>query len=84
MLKFKCPHCGCTEIEEIMVNVVQSSVISEIDEEIEGLDYSEVSSEGGEVDRYQCLKCEKVLGEGLGINSPRDLIKWLKKNNYLQ
>ena len=83
MLKFKCSNCGCTEIEEVMVNVIQSSTICDIDDEVECLDYDRISSEGGEVDSYQCVRCGKVLGEGLCINSPSDLIKWLKKHNYL-
>ena len=54
--KFKCPKCGCNRLEEVMTDVVQSSVISIVGDGGEA-DYENTSTDGGEVDRIQCLEC---------------------------
>ena len=79
-MKYKCKKCGCDKLEEVMTGVVQSSVIASIDDGI--LDYTNVSHDGGEVDRYQCVECGNVIkdGNGMTINTPEELIAWLKQN----
>ena len=53
--KFKCPKCGCNRLEEVMTGVTYSSVISVA---VGGaVDYENASSDGGELDRIQCLEC---------------------------
>lgn len=83
-LKFKCPQCGKIVLEEVMVEVTQSSSIGIIEEEdgIIALDYDNVSCDGGEIDRYQCMDCGYILvdEEGNNINDPDALAEWLKTN----
>ena len=81
-LKFKCPKCNHNQLEEVMIDVVQSSTIDNIDEE-GYVDYEHTSSEGGEVDRYQCAKCGYVLKNEIGgkIDTPEELVEWLKRVN---
>jgi len=59
-MKFKCPNCKDTRLEEVIVNV---TVVSEICDIGEGGDifYGEQSNEGGEVERYQCMGCGFVI-----------------------
>ena len=79
-MKFKCEKCGCEKMEEVMINVTQSSVIASVEDGC--LEYGNISSDGGEVDRYQCVKCGEVIkdGRGMAITDPEKLEKWLKKN----
>ena len=78
-LKFKCPKCKNNQIEEVMTDVVQSSTIDYIDSE-GYVDYENISTEGGEVDRYQCGKCGYVIKNEIGgkINDAEELAEWLK------
>lgn len=58
--KFKCPKCGCRVIEEIMVNVTQTTEITGVDED--GLlMYGKSDTEGGKISCFQCKKCGKVI-----------------------
>ena len=57
--KFKCPKCGCNRLEEVMTDVVQSSVIAVVEDG--AADYENTSTDGGVVDRIQCLECGKVV-----------------------
>ncbi len=88
-LKFKCPNkrnkCTSNSVEEVMVNVVQSSTIDYIDEE-GYVDYENTSTDGGEVDRYQCCQCGYVLKDELGgtIDTPEELVEWLKDKGMLK
>lgn len=80
-LKFKCSECGNNNIEEILVNVVQTSVIDVIDEN-GSIDYvPNIVTEEGEIDHYQCSKCGAILKNDYGkISTPEDLVEWLKEN----
>ena len=79
-LKFKCSKCGNDKIEEILVNVVQNSVIDVIDES-GAIDYDpNIVTEEGEIDRYQCSGCGYVLKNDYGkISTPEDLVEWVKQ-----
>ena len=58
--RFRCAKCGCKRLEEVMVNVSQSTAIEGLDED--GLlVYGNGSTEGGEIDRFQCLECGEVV-----------------------
>jgi hypothetical protein len=63
-----------------MTGVTQSSVLASIDDGI--LDYANVSHDGGEVDRFQCVECGQVIKDSnsMTINTPEELVAWLKKN----
>ena len=59
---FKCSACGCVDIEEIMIDVTKSTIVSSIsidDDEIEYDNDSETSD--GIIERYQCFNCGKVV-----------------------
>ena len=82
-LKFKCPSCGDTRLEEVCTDVVQSSICTCISEE--GIDeYGETSYDGGVLDRYQCLNCGYVINDDKGnkIECEEELVEWLKQNCF--
>lgn len=88
-LKFKCPECGGTEVEEVLCDVVQYSVISVIEVPLKGngayIDYDSkrVSHDGGNVSHYQCHKCGKDVAEMGGWEEPIDneceLREWIEE-----
>ena len=59
---FKCPKCKCQVLEEVMCDVYQSSNIIQVtDGEAE---YGNTSTDGGVVNRIQCLECgHRVAGD---------------------
>ncbi|MFA7219052.1 MAG: hypothetical protein WC119_00810 [Synergistaceae bacterium] len=65
-MQFVCKKCGGTRLEEVMVDVTVSSMITSIaieDGEI-NLEYGEQSyenNEGGTVESYQCMDCGQVI-----------------------
>ena len=58
--EFTCPECQHHRIEEIMEDVVVSSVIESIGEGGD-IDYGNQSNDDGEVVRYQCMNCGYAL-----------------------
>ena len=83
-LKFKCPKCSHTVLEEVLTDVVQSSTCDFITED-GYVDYGVVSYDGGNLDRYQCMECGFVLKNGddtvySTVIDSEELAKWLKKN----
>lgn len=82
-LKFKCPNCGKTELEEILINVTQCSVVSAVDEN-GAIEYypDRVSTEDGEVYQYQCFGCGYVLRtkSDYTVTTEEELAEWLKEN----
>lgn len=81
---FNCPGCGCTTLEEILTGVTQSTAFQRVncDENIAEPDYQNTSTEGGEINRYQCQSCGFVLcnERGQTINAPQGLSEWLENN----
>ena len=79
-LLFKCPHCGCSVCEEVLVQVSQSTTFSQLtcDGKIVEPDYQNTSTEGGEIERYQCQACGLILKNDNGetINNVEGLRKW--------
>lgn len=75
MKTFKCPMCGSNLLEEIMTGVTQTSLVNGVEED-GFLDYGSSSTEGGEVTRYQCSECGRVLP---GIENNDDMAGWLMK-----
>ena len=83
MLKFKCRTCGGTELEEIMINVIQTSVIDTIKEDGNiDYDFDRICADEGEICHYQCSNCGSFIKENTGniINDPEELVKWIKEN----
>lgn len=80
MLKFVCPRCKATRLEEVMTNVTQFSVIQTVEEK-DGEAMVEYAAEGnteeGEIDRYQCVSCGYVLE---GVTEPEELVEWLRSH----
>lgn len=61
---FTCPQCGEHVVEEVMNEVTQTSVITNIEQDEHGIvccdyDQKSVTTEGGDVDtiHYQCSNC---------------------------
>lgn len=61
-IEFECPKCGYDTLEEIMIDVVMSTSIRDVDE---GVDYhdNQFSTDGGAIDRYQCVQCGHVIAK---------------------
>jgi predicted RNA-binding Zn-ribbon protein involved in translation (DUF1610 family) len=71
---FTCPECGKHRLEEVMTEVVQSSVIDTIEvvgDEV-ACEYGLCSYEGGEVSHYQCVDCGHVVAES--VNELREFL----------
>ena len=82
-VQFRCPKCGYTCLEEIMVNVTVISSVYDIDIEdgVADCDYDDVGHEDGEVDRYQCDCCGFVLKvNGDTVNDLEGLALWFEEN----
>lgn len=84
-IKFKCPTCGGTEIEEVIENAVALTPLVSIempDADEEGgracFEYGDVSLEDGDFVRFQCCGCGRLLAE-----SEDDLADVLKTNGWL-
>ena len=62
---FTCPRCGGHKLEEVMIEVVQTTVITAVECVENGLacDYGDCSHDGGEVSCYQCGNCGNVVAE---------------------
>lgn len=75
--KFDCPSCHSNQLEEIMTDVQLSTVILAVDDDGD-LTYGDNSAgDTGDVDRFQCAKCGKVIAhsvtqlcEVMGVSPP--------------
>ena len=74
---FKCPKCGCVVLEEVMTDVTQSSNILSVGKEGEA-EYGNASSDGGVIDRIQCLECGHVIADSYE-KLVEQAKKWAKK-----
>jgi len=83
LLKFKCPKCGHTELEEVMTDCILTSVIGVIDGE-GAVDYDDkrITTTDGEVHHYQCVACGFILSDNndVDVNNNEELAEWLKEN----
>jgi len=61
-IKFKC-ECGCERLEEVQIDAVISSNITEIeyDGEYADCEYSVPIIHDAYTDRYQCVNCGKAI-----------------------
>jgi DNA-directed RNA polymerase subunit RPC12/RpoP len=64
---FTCPKCGSHILEEVMCGVIQTTVISDVEEMETGVacDYVEATPtyDEGEVTHYQCGHCGEIVAE---------------------
>lgn len=72
-MEFKCPKCEHDKFEEVMYNVVMTSVVLDYDEE-NFLDYGIPFIEDGIVDRYQCEKCGWVIR----VETEEEMLQWIR------
>jgi predicted RNA-binding Zn-ribbon protein involved in translation (DUF1610 family) len=86
IIKFVCPECGGTVLDECMKDVYQHSTISQIEEE-DGeaiVDYAEnsITTDEGEVYYYCCVKCGFALNGPYdnSINNNDELLEWILEN----
>ncbi len=83
---FKCPRCECPTFEEILTGVTQSTVFQRVncDDGFAEPDYQNTSTEGGEINRYQCQSCGFVLCNERGetIKDPQALRQWAEKHGH--
>jgi hypothetical protein len=85
-IKFKCPGCGCIELEECRMNTIQYSVVSCIEdvdgEDIVDYDANAISYDEGDVSYYNCSCCSYIIVDenNHAITYQEDLCAWLKEN----
>ena len=58
---YKCPKCGDSKFEEVMIDATVVSEIICVDENV--LQYGVQLNEDGLVDRYQCVNCGEVVAK---------------------
>ena len=59
---FECPKCSGNHLEEVLVNVVEWNEVTTVEDGM--LDYGHHNTDGGTVDRYQCMNCGwKIAGD---------------------
>ncbi len=80
-LKFKCPKCQCEDLEIVETDVIMSSKVVEIDEDL-CFEYDLLECDGGYVDRFQCFNCGLVLKneQQETITQEEDVVKWIREN----
>ena len=68
-LKFECPECEGTTLEEITTGVTVRSRITDLQRD--GFaEYSEQDNEDGATERYQCARCGYVIKDEVGWEIP--------------
>ena len=83
-VEFKCPKCGSSGLEEVMINVTTTSFVNdiEIEDGVANCEYDQVGLDDGEVDHYQCSECGYVLEvNGITIDNLESLAEWLEDHN---
>jgi len=80
--KFICPKCKHTELEEVTVAAVVSTIVTGISDD-NYLEYEGVSIDDGTIDRYQCSNCGYAIKKyRKNITESGELIEWLAKQPY--
>jgi hypothetical protein len=83
-LKFCCPECGDTRLEEIMDRAHVSTEIQGVSPDTGELWYGEVEVSDGVVLRYQCKGCGYHLAtNGAPIDTEEELRDWLLDNVWV-
>ena len=60
---FTCPKCGSHKLDEILVGVIQTTVVTAVELTDEGLacDYGDSTHDGGEIAHYECGHCGHIV-----------------------
>jgi hypothetical protein len=74
LLQFKCAKCNGTQIECVQSDVLMTSPVRVVGDEVI---YGEAEISSAEIDRFQCEVCGHVLK---GITDDEELIEFLKEN----
>jgi rubredoxin len=86
-INFVCPECKSSHgLEEIMYGVVQATSFEWIDRMDFAIDYTNYSTDGGTVDRFQCLACGYVLRNSFNtdICDAEELFNWLEEHDMIE
>lgn len=81
---FKCPNCDGNRLEEVMSDVVVSSVIKDlyIEDDVANYDYDEQTNEHGHITCFQCVDCGFILKtNGELVRDLEGLAEWLVANS---
>ena len=81
-LDFTCPDCGNSDLEEVMVSAVVSSLVDSFDEDgnVEYLAHLDEIYDGV-IDRFQCRVCGYIIET---VDNYEDLYKVASKNGWLE
>jgi len=74
---FECPKCGHHQVEELLVNVTQTSQVLSMFEKQNRLHYGAVTAEDGEFAAFQCTNC----GWKLPVVDSGSLCEYLQKTD---
>jgi rubredoxin len=84
-LKFICPECGCTLLEEVMEGVTVFNNMDSLayNEHGECIKWGDTSHEDGSIARFQCNECGFMLedDDGFLVKDYEGLIEWLKERD---
>lgn len=84
-IKFICPKCGGTKVEQKLVGVIEYSIVDdvEMDSYVE-TGKSEMVYEGSMIDGYFCRDCEyKLMDNGAPLTFGYELYDWLNERGML-
>jgi len=85
-VEFTCPKCGEIHLEEIMVDVTVTSMMSDlcIEDGFVNCRYIKQTNEDGIVDHYRCENCSYVLTiNGDIVNDLEGLARWFVENEQI-
>lgn len=93
-VNFVCPEpgCGCKEVEEVLVHVMQFTTIDGLETWDDGSDpicdhgVPDYDGDTASVDRYCCGECGMALEDetGMTFSSTPDLYEWLNSRGMLE
>jgi len=91
VVNFVCPGegCNCTELEEVMMGITQSTPILSLAPLGEGevdVEYGNAIADAGEIQHYGCSKCGLIVRDEVNrpLRDPAELLAWLQKRNMLR
>lgn len=76
LLNFKCNKCGCTLLEEVRCNVIETWAVEsvQVDGEEQDIDFGgRTNSDYGDLSAIKCESCGFIIGE-----SWEEAIAWLQ------
>lgn len=90
VVKFRCPECGGTQLEERATRASIGSTIKKIDPDIKGglpiflYGPTTVYGRNGDI-YYRCPRCGYILqDEGDEVSSKEELFEWLEQREMLK